>query len=167
MTREALALGVGTVLALVALAFVLYPLFVEPGRVRVSAAAAGRESGEERERAVAALREIEFDRETGKLSDADYAQLKAAYTQDAVAAMRAEESAAALAGPALDPAEAAVLTYRQRARECGRCGLRPELDARYCSSCGLFLDGACGRCGAPVVEPGASFCSACGHALAA
>ena len=43
--------------------------------------------------AVAALREIEFDRETGKLSDDDYAALKAKYTGEAVAALRAESGA--------------------------------------------------------------------------
>jgi len=38
----------------------------------------------------AALKEIEFDRATGKLSDADYEQLKAKYTEAALAAMRGE-----------------------------------------------------------------------------
>ena len=40
--------------------------------------------------ALAALKEIEFDRETGKLSDADYEFLKAKYTGQAVEALRAE-----------------------------------------------------------------------------
>ena len=132
MSREALALVVGTVLAIVALAFVLYPLFVEssaPARPRPARPAAA----DERESAVAALREIEFDRATGKLSDADYAELKGIYTQAAVAAMRAEESAAAV--NAADRAEAVVLRYRQRARSCARCGPRPEADAVYSAEC--------------------------------
>src|SRR6267143_2090932 len=40
--------------------------------------------------ALRALKEIEFDRATGKLSDADYEQLKAKYTQEALVAMRGE-----------------------------------------------------------------------------
>lgn len=157
-----MALLVGTALAIGALALVLYPLFVEPSparRVRRTAAAPSETEG-----AVAALREIEFDRETGKLSDADYAALKAEYTRDALAAMRAEESAAA---EAEDPAEAAVLRYRLRAPVCAQCGPRPEPDAAYCSGCGHYLAGRCGDCGAPVIESGAAYCAACGHALAA
>lgn len=41
--------------------------------------------------ALRALKEIEFDRATGKLSDMDYEQLKAKYTAEAVAAMRGEK----------------------------------------------------------------------------
>ena len=40
--------------------------------------------------ALTALKEIEFDRETGKLSDADYAYLKEKYTAAALQALRAE-----------------------------------------------------------------------------
>src|SRR3954468_5708383 len=40
--------------------------------------------------ALRALKEIEFDRATGKLSDSDYDQLKAKYTEAALVAMRGE-----------------------------------------------------------------------------
>ena len=45
--------------------------------------------------ALAALKEIEFDRETGKLSDEDYAFLKGKYTGVALDALRAESAEAA------------------------------------------------------------------------
>ena len=51
------------------------------------------------EDAVVALREIEFDRATGKLSDTDYAELKSRYTERALAAMRARGDAGADATP--------------------------------------------------------------------
>ena len=85
-----LALAIGTLLVVLALAYVLYPLvFATAGSSlrttpRVTAVPA---SGDED--AIVALREIEFDRATGKLSDADYADLKARYTQRALDAMRA------------------------------------------------------------------------------
>jgi hypothetical protein len=170
VSPDGLALLLGTALALGGLAVVLYPLFAAESAPRVERPADPTrrvDGGTDRERAVEALREIEFDRETGKLSDVDYAELKAEYTQEAIAAMRAEESAAALAEPAGDPAEAAVLAYRRRVRECARCGPRPEPDASYCSSCGTYLPGQCGHCGAEVTEPGAAFCVGCGQALAA
>src|SRR5262249_11687881 len=45
--------------------------------------------------ALTALKEIEFDRETGKLSDTDYEQLKSRYTAEAVRALRSETAVSA------------------------------------------------------------------------
>jgi hypothetical protein len=155
-----LALLVGTILAVGALAYVLYPLVAgavpRPRRRRPATAAPAEHE------AVAALREIEFDRVTGKLSDADYDELKSRYTERALAALRQSAS-----DSPVDDAEAAVLAVRQRMRRCGTCGPRPEPDATYCSSCGVFLPGACGSCGSTVTEPGAAFCTSCGRQLAA
>jgi len=50
-------------------------------------------AAEERDRALAALKELEFDHRTGKLSDADYGELVGAYRRRAAAALRALESA--------------------------------------------------------------------------
>jgi hypothetical protein len=153
----------GTALALVALAFVLVPLFVAP-RAAAPPAPPPRESSASAE-AIAALREVEFDRETGKLSDTDYAALKAAYTRDALAAFRAEDAAPARVSDA--EVEAMILAYRAPHRACATCGPRPEPDAIYCSTCGKYLAGECARCGASVTEPGARYCPACGATLAA
>src|SRR5216117_962074 len=46
--------------------------------------------------ALRALKEIEFDRATGKLSDSDFEQLKAKYTHEALAAMREESGVRSL-----------------------------------------------------------------------
>ena len=78
-----LALVIGTLLAVGALAFVLYPVFFPADQSASRAVIRPRES--ERDAAVSALREIEFDRVTGKLSDADYTDLKARYTEQALA----------------------------------------------------------------------------------
>jgi Double zinc ribbon len=162
------ALILGTVIALLALAFVLYPLFSD-----VLASRAPELPPREppaAERAVAALREVEFDRHTGKLSDSDYATLKATYTREALAAIRAEQATAEQATNTAvndDEVEATILRYRAPRRECPSCGPRPEPDAVYCSNCGYYLAGKCGRCGADVSEVGARFCAACGAGLAA
>jgi ribosomal protein L40E len=157
-----LALIVGTLLAVSALAYVLLPLMVSgsaPTRRRFVVRSATSLPEQE---AVAALREIEFDRVTGKLSDADYAELKTRYTSRALEAMRAGSA------PKSDDAiEAAVLAYRAKMKSCARCGPRPEPDAVYCSSCGHYLPGECASCGAEVTEAGAAFCASCGRQLAA
>jgi hypothetical protein len=161
-----LALVVGTLLAVGALAYVLYPLLAGVTAVSVGRQRSARESaGAMEQEAVVALREIEFDRATGKLSDTDYDELRTRYTERALQAMRAGTASAAPA--AEDAAEAAVLAYRARMKRCARCGPRPEPDALYCSNCGSFLPGVCGGCGASVSEPGATFCPSCGCQLAA
>ncbi len=158
-----IALVLGTVLALAALAFVLVPLFVAP---RTPDVTVPRQSAPDAPvDAIAALREVEFDRETGKLSDSDYATLKAEYTRDALAALRARDAAPSTVSDA--EVEAMILAYRAPRRSCATCGPRPEADALYCSTCGRFLAGACARCGASVTEPGARYCPACGATLAA
>jgi hypothetical protein len=158
-----LALILGTLLAVGALAYVLFPLFVGNTVAPVRRTVSAREGAASIEKeAVVALREIEFDRVTGKLSDNDYDELKARYTERALAAMRVGAS-----GAGDDPVEDAVLAYRARLRSCVRCGPRPELDAAYCSNCGHYLPGECGSCGASVEEAGAAFCASCGQQLAA
>ena len=188
----AIPLVVGTVLALGALTLVLSPLLSGEAEVRAEdemkaateaariKAARAKRSGREAEQldgAVAALREIEFDRETGKLSDSDYAELKTRYTREALAELRAADARDAAAMPVVvaalsaadtaDPVEAAIRRAREKQRSCGACGPRPEPDATYCSSCGRYLPGACAKCGTSVDLVGSRFCSGCGDHLAA
>ncbi|MFL5578117.1 MAG: zinc ribbon domain-containing protein [Gemmatimonadaceae bacterium] len=169
---------IGTALAIAALAFVLYPLIAgsapASSAARGGATPAGAPAGSPPAgggSAIEALREIEFDRATGKLSDADYDALKATYTREALAALRADESARAVAALAVeDPAEAAVLRYRGALLALPSCevhGPRPEPDAVYCSDCGRYLAGKCAHCGAVVSQLGARFCTECGSSLAA
>jgi hypothetical protein len=149
------ALIVGTVLAVLGMAFVLSPVLLgtKPRRARGGAVA--------QERAIDALREIEFDRATGKLSDGDYASLKASYTERALGELRAEPVAGA------DVAEAAVAAYRRVRGRCPVHGVRPETDALYCNECGRYLSGVCASCGTAVTESAARYCTGCGAALAA
>jgi hypothetical protein len=89
--------------------------------------------------ALAALKEIEFDRATDKLADVDYAELKARYTAEAVAAMRAEE-----AHGRVDDIEAMIAARARALRDgsppaCAACGPRAEADAVFCSNCGRPL----------------------------
>ena len=161
MNAAIVALVAGTVLAIGALAFVLYPLFFVQTTAR--AVPPPRVESWSDDVAVAALREIEFDRATGKLSQADYAQLKAQYTRDALARMRR----APAMGAEEDTLEAAIRAYRAERPACDRCGPRNETDAIFCSNCGQYLPGRCEQCGQTVEEAGARFCSACGHRLAA
>ncbi len=134
-----LELIAGVIVALVALALVLEPLLakepsppspVEPDVTSIE------ESESPKIRALLALKEIEFDRATGKLSDEDYAGLKAKYSAEAVEEIRREDVAGA-AGAADDAAEHAVQLAKHAALVvCPACGPRPEPAAVFCSRCG-------------------------------
>ena len=171
-----ITLALGSLLAVAALLYVLFPLFdANATPVRRG----GRGSALADESAIDALREIEFDRATGKLSDEDYSALKTKYTRAALVELRARDvatsqSSTAIAAPrpnddaaALDAAEAVVLRYRATRRSCPTCGPRPEPDPTFCSSCGGYLRGKCGHCGATVDTPASRFCADCGGSLAA
>jgi hypothetical protein len=138
------------------------------------------EAAEETRRGTAliALKEIEFDRETGKLSDQDYEILKERYSAEALSALAAEDDAPPSAGATGDPEELIAVQLRKlRAADpsgppapvsCPGCGPRPESNALFCSSCGRPLAAAayCSACGTPV-DPGSQFCAACGGRVAA
>jgi len=176
-----LALVIGTLLAVGALAFVLYPVFFGVPRQVTAAVPVGRTERPAEDASIAALREIEFDRATGKLSEADYIELKTRYTREAIQAMRRAGggsprfSSVGAAGVTDDEVEAAVRAYRARRAvtsgalviACPSCGPRPEPDAVFCSSCGRYLADRCAGCGAAVVEQDARFCTSCGQSLAA
>lgn len=164
-----LELIVGVLLAAGATYYVLFPI-LRPVAGNPAGALGVDDEGDDPEddwspQAVAlrALKEIEFDRATGKLSDADYDQLKAKYTQEALAAMRGEP-VAKLSRPA-KPAPRSPLP----APVCPVHGARPESDAVFCSDCGRRLGtapGYCARCGS-ALETDSRYCNRCGARVAA
>ena len=132
--------------------------------------------------ALTALKEIEFDKETGKLSDADYEFLKDKYTAAALDALRHESGAVAS-----DDVEAMIAAKVRALRSasvatpsnastlppgsnpaCTTCGPRPEAEAIFCSSCGRRLSphSECDSCGA-ALSPDSRYCETCGRQVAA
>ena len=178
--------------ALVGLAavwLVLQPILL-PGRARPAVYEPPDPEETPKGVALAALKEIEFDRETGKLSDEDYAFLKGKYTGVALDALRAESADAAGvraqevrassesqdgSGDVETMIAARVRALRSAATSappgapvCSTCGPRPETDAVFCSTCGhrLLPGGACAGCGAELGQ-GSRFCEQCGTGVAA
>jgi len=182
-----LALLVGSALAVLGLLYVLLPLMRGPGYTGSAVPAPPPEEAS----AIEALREIEFDQATGKLSAEDYASLRATYAPMALAELEARDAGAvateasgvaareigagvsgsgvagAGATGAGDAAERLIARMRSRKLVCTQCGPRPEGDAVFCSDCGRYLSPGCLRCGADVEDPHSRFCGECGSALAA
>jgi hypothetical protein len=149
-----MAIVIGLVVAIVAVLMVLDPI-LRPERLAEGDQEPAEDPAEKRKQlALAALKEIEFDRATGKLSEPDYEKMLARYTSEAVEALHAAEAAAGgnghgpapvpvtAAAPAVDdPIEKLIAEARQASK--GR---------RFCSSCGAVLEGSgrfCVECGAP------------------
>lgn len=91
---DTLALVLAALLAVAAVVAVARP-FLADGREEPAAPEPGEEErrrlAEERDRALAALKELEFDHRTGKISDADYRELVAPLRRQAAEALRALE----------------------------------------------------------------------------
>jgi hypothetical protein len=154
-----MAIVIGLVMAVVAVLLVLDPI------LRPAAGAAQRPSvfdepeddprEHRKELALAALKEIEFDRATGKLSDTDYQAMLTRYTKEAVEALRDTEAVAGVAGgnghaaaegaagaggvETDDPIERLIAETRaanRGRRFCSNCGAALEGSGRFCVECG-------------------------------
>jgi hypothetical protein len=77
------------VVAAGAVAFVAAPLLRSPAGTAAASADGGLEVLERKHRALAALRELEFDHRTGKVADADYAVMLPALRREAAEALQA------------------------------------------------------------------------------
>lgn len=107
------------------------------------------------------LRDIEFDHETGKLTDADFEHLQKRYERQAVRVMRELDDLHGGRGweSAIDEQLAERLAQIERRRQaekapagpaapavamiaCPECGKDMESDARFCSQCGTTLNAA-------------------------
>lgn len=121
----------------------------------------------ERERLLAALRDLDFDHATGKLPEAEYAAQRAQLVAEGAQVLRQLDALAPAAAPASAPAvddeiEAAIARLRQPAApsrpadadiEAAVARRRQPAAARFCGQCGQPLrpgDRFCGACGAPV-----------------
>jgi hypothetical protein len=103
----------GTIMAVLVAAVIFAPMI--EGRWREGRGGSSAEG--RKEEAIEALRELEFEYQTGKVSDEDYATLRSRYARDALAA-RDE------LGETVD------------SRSCPACGAPLKEGAKFCSACG-------------------------------
>jgi hypothetical protein len=97
---ESAALILAALLAVTCVVFVARPFLREPVAGDDRLAHGGEEEGkrlhllEQRDRALAALKELEFEHRTGKISDDDYGELVALLRREAAATLAALEPTA-------------------------------------------------------------------------
>jgi hypothetical protein len=100
---ELFAVVLAALLAVACVAFVARPFLAEPEAAddRLAGLTPAQqerlELAEQRDRALAALKELEFDHRTGKIADADYEELVGPLRREAAEALRGLEPARAAA----------------------------------------------------------------------
>ena len=144
-------LGV-TLFAGAVLFFVLQPLLTGK-RAQMGPSDAEMTDAEQKRRVtLLALRDVEYDRVTGKLDEHDYDELKREISAEALAALAVEEAERREAGSAgASGARDGVIDFEAELRRV-RLGLRAGTTCRTCGH---------------VNPSGSRFCSSCGSPLAA
>lgn len=132
------ALAGGIALAAGVLLFVLEPLL--SGRSAQAYGGDDRhdEAAARRRVALAALRDLEYDRATGKLDAEDYAHLESDLSRDALEAL----NAGVAEDPAAEALEREIAAVRQALRgglQCDACRHVNASGARFCARCGGAL----------------------------
>ena len=161
MTIGALLVGIA-LLALV-VSVVLRPL---TRHARLDVLTPERDSPPRLEPVLAALRDLDFDHQTGKVSEEDYVPARAALLAQAAQAM-AEGSGSSLE----DELEERVKQVRRKldleagpVRYCSHCRGSLFSGDRFCPRCGNPQTNACPSCGS-TVRPEDRYCVECGCRL--
>jgi hypothetical protein len=176
-----LTIIVGLLMAAVALLAVAYPILAEARSRPATSSAEDRleELTSQRDAAFAALRDLNFDHQVGKITDEDFVVFEANLKQVAANALRALDEWEEQADDQLDLAVEEAVRARRSALNapgvvCANCGRASAAGDLFCAGCGQPLvqpvaaqqESACvcPKCGREY-EPGDQFCPACGQAL--
>lgn len=191
----AIVVAGAVILGAITIAFILYPVLRTSavGGRYVGDSAAGDRLAEliaQRDAIYEAIRDADFDRETGKLTGDDHRRMRERLTAEGVRVLQEldelmqyderqaleqeiEHEIAALREARADVTEGDRRVPREVPKPaevdgkyvtCHACGERVRAGASFCTHCGASLTPTCPDCGT-VVEAGDQFCSSCGAKL--
>ncbi|MEW5721387.1 MAG: zinc-ribbon domain-containing protein [Chloroflexota bacterium] len=162
-----------------AVAIVAYPLFKPSSELDAAFVGANDPVLEglvsQRDAMYSAIKDLENDHATGKLSDADYRSLRTKYEAKAVAILQELDHAVGSKPGALrvrddDAVEREIARLRRGAAtngvlKCPKCGTPHVAEDVFCAKCGASLRGTrCPACGKRAAV-GDKFCGKCGKPL--
>lgn len=111
--------------------------------------------------ALTALRDLEYDRATGKLDGEDYEALKLELSREALAHLDLDEESVAgrdteakRASRQLEDEIAGIREAIRRGMQCAVCEHLNRIGAKYCGRCGEALADVSGTAGGPVTGDG-------------
>jgi hypothetical protein len=127
-------------LAVLTFAFVTYPLFKKRfSPIQVAEDEDLRQLQSRRDTTYSMLKELDFDYQSGILTEEDYHDLEARYKKKAISILKDIDDFGK--GPGIEEKiEEQVAALRQsKDRFCSQCGAGRQEDDRFCSRCGVRL----------------------------
>lgn len=117
--------------------------FFHRGAEQLPLAASSREElVREKMLVLRSIKELEFDKAMGKVSDTDYRDISSRLRARALALMSDLERQPAPSPAPKRASTAAAPRQAQPVRACAACGTTNDADARFCKSCGAGLGAA-------------------------
>jgi predicted nucleic acid-binding Zn ribbon protein len=151
---------IGLVLFAAALAYISLP-FRQKRMMHANSSATSLQQQGQGEAILSALRDLDFDFKTGKISEEDYTPLRTHLVVEVAQYIEAEEKRE-------QELEALIQTRRtaqQHDSKCQRCEAPIQVGERFCSKCGSAINSeACPSCGKNI-QAGDLFCTSCGTKL--
>jgi hypothetical protein len=117
--------------------------------------------GEKRKDILSAIRDLDFDFSTGKVTEDDYSTLRAQLVAEAALHIQPEKS---VEDDQLEAMISARKTSLSKGLDCSHCGKKITAGSRYCSQCGTAMAKTCPSC-SKQVQDGDQFCTTCGAKL--
>lgn len=83
-----------------------------------------------------AIKDLEFDHKTGKLSDEDYAELREKFEQQAAEILKEIDDLQSGKTTTSRKKSKTAAKKEAKVRFCSACGQEIKVDAKFCSACG-------------------------------
>jgi hypothetical protein len=148
---------IGLAMFAAALVYVSLP-FRQKQLTQATSSVAPRQQQGQGEAILSALRDLDFDFKTGKISEEDYTPLRTHLVAEVAQYIEAEEKRD-------KQLETLIQTRRAAKKEdatCRHCGASMKADQRFCSKCGSAAGSeSCPSCG-KTIQAGDLFCASCG-----
>lgn len=154
------SLLVGILLLVASLAFVSLP-FRQKQSANVKNRKVDASHKHSREAVLSALRDLDFDFKTAKVSEEDYTPLRAQLMAEAAQYIEQETEEE----KKLEALIQARRTHQKQTFSCEQCGALMEAGQKFCSKCGAAVKKeSCPSCGQKI-QSGDQFCPSCGTKL--
>ena len=157
-------------LGTVVVAFVLYPVFANQASEPIGldkTQSELRDLEEKKAQILSNIKDLDFEKASGKLSDADYESSRNDYIAQVSAVIARIDELAPQPKP--KPKKRKTAKSKRAAPEskaetiaCASCGEANPKGSEFCFDCGSPFEARCGACGEKL-PPKAKFCNACGE----
>ena len=154
------AIFVGLALVVLVISFVISPFREKTSRKLAPAASNDANPASQREQVILALRDLDFDYQTEKIGEDDYARTRTQLLAEAAEFIQAEQREDARI-------EDLIRARREAAspsQKCPECGRQLRSGDLICPGCGSITTVRCQSCG-QANRPDDNFCTKCGTRL--